>query len=76
VIKEGLAPDERVIVEGMQRVRAEAEVKAAARQPPKAPIQALTQLLTAGQPLEGDRAARKPGNPGADKGNASQGTGN
>lgn len=61
VIKEGLGPDERVIVEGMQRVRAESEVRASWREPPKPPTQPLTQLLTAGRPVEGDRTPGRPG---------------
>jgi RND family efflux transporter MFP subunit len=46
VIKEGLKEGERVIVVGMQRVRADAEVQAKMQDPPPPPHSPLTKLLS------------------------------
>jgi len=45
VIKKGLGPDERVIITGTQRVRAEDEVRPNLKEPPKPPESRLSQLL-------------------------------
>jgi RND family efflux transporter MFP subunit len=76
VIKEGLKADERVIIDGMQRVRPETEVKAALKPPPKPPTQALTQLLTAAKPAEGDKTPGRDASAATEKGSATQGAGN
>ena len=46
VIKEGLAKGDRVIVQGMQRVRAKMRVEAKMQEPPKPPKLSLTRMLT------------------------------
>jgi multidrug efflux system membrane fusion protein len=45
VIKKGLSPGDRVIISGMQRVRAEMEVQVKNQPPPKAPGMPLVALL-------------------------------
>lgn len=50
VIKEGLAKGDRVIVQGMQRVRAKMRVEAKMQEPPKPPKSSLTRLLANDRP--------------------------
>jgi RND family efflux transporter MFP subunit len=54
--KEGLAPGERVIVSGMQRVRRGIQVEAALKPPPRRPQSPLSKLLT---PKPGNGPAKK-----------------
>jgi RND family efflux transporter MFP subunit len=59
VIKEGLAPGERVIVSGMQRVRPSVEVQAKMQPPPQRPASPLGKLLSVSRPSS---IAKKAGN--------------
>jgi RND family efflux transporter MFP subunit len=65
VIKKGLAPDERVIISGTQRVRAEDEVRPNNKKPPSPPESRLSQLLASWKPAKpvngrvGDKEAKK-----------------
>jgi RND family efflux transporter MFP subunit len=56
-----LSPGERVIVEGMQRVRAESIVTVKMKDPPPPPKQLLTQTLSEGKSVGGDPGADKRG---------------
>jgi multidrug efflux system membrane fusion protein len=51
VIKEGLKEGDRVIVNGMQRVRTDSEVVSKSQEPAEAPRSTLTELLTSKRPL-------------------------
>src|SRR5439155_2487883 len=66
VIKKGLAPGERVIITGTQRVRAEDKVQPNEKDPPKPPESRLSQLLASIKPgmnnngKPADKEAKKP----------------
>jgi len=69
VIKKGLAPGERVIITGSQRVRAEDKVRPTEQKPPKPPESRLSQLLASrkqGQAQNG-KSADKQAKKSADK---------
>ncbi len=77
VIKKGLAPGERVIITGTQRVRADDKVQPNEKDPPKPPESRLSQLLASIKPGKNnngkpaDKEAKKP----ADKDTATQNSG-
>jgi RND family efflux transporter MFP subunit len=62
VIKKGLAKGERVIINGMQRVRDGLNVRPQVQAPPQPPASALVKLLTGNRPpqipRQGDRATK------------------
>ena len=66
VIKKGLAPGERVIITGTQRVRADDKVQPNEKDPPKPPESRLSQLLASIKPGKNnngkpaDKEAKKP----------------
>jgi RND family efflux transporter MFP subunit len=64
VIKKGLTEGERVIVKGMQKVRAGAQVRARMQPPPKKPDAPLVKLLTIHQGAQVEGPAKKDGKSG------------
>ena len=82
VIKKGLGPDERVIITGTQRVRAEDEVRPNLKEPPKPPESRLSQLLASWKPgtptngRTGDKEAKKTSNKETGTASGAAGSGN